>query len=68
MAVDNFDWSDVDTIVPLQCPIAVYRNSAGGVVIRQDQTGSYGDDVCIVLAEKKAVTQLIAALKREICD
>ena len=52
--------------VPLQCPIEVFTNEAGGVTIRQDQTGWMGDTVIVAMADEVSVRAVIAALQREI--
>jgi hypothetical protein len=57
---------DDNEVVPLQCPISVYRNQAGGVTIKQDQMGMYGVDVLIDLTTPTAVHAIIAALQLEL--
>lgn len=54
--------------VPLQCPIEVFTNEAGGITIRQDQTGWMGETVIIAMANADAVRAVISALKNEIGD
>ena len=39
----DFDWRDDDVIVPQQLAIAVYRNPAGDIVLRQCSDGFYDD-------------------------
>ncbi len=55
-----------DTVVPLQCPIAVYKNVSGGVTIEQDQTGQHGEMVRVSINSKHAVRAVIAALRRQL--
>lgn len=60
--------TDDSVVVPLQCPISVFTNEAGGVTIEQDQMGEYGDIVSIAIGTPAAVRSIIAALQREIGD
>ena len=55
-------------VVPVQCPIEVFTNDAGGITIRQDQTAWMGETVFVALSTEHAVRALIAALQREIGD
>ncbi len=55
-------------VVPLQCPISVFTNEAGGVTIEQDQTGWYGETVIVAMNDANAVRAVITTLKREIGD
>jgi len=64
---DKFDWlGDDSVIIQEQLCLAVYRNRADGVVIRQEARNWDEDDPCIVLRDHEAVRLLIAALQREL--
>jgi len=64
---DDFDWyADDSVIIQEQLCLAVYRNRADGVVIRQEARNWDEDDPCIVLRDHEAVRLLIAALQREL--
>ncbi|TGR84257.1 hypothetical protein EN866_33475 [Mesorhizobium sp. M2D.F.Ca.ET.223.01.1.1] len=62
----EFDWfaDRSDVIVDEQRAVAVYRNKADGVVVRQE--GYPDEDMFVVLRDDDAVAALIAALQREI--
>jgi len=64
---DDFDWyADHSVIIQEQLCLAVYRNRADGVVIRQEARNWDEDDPCIVLRDHEAVGILIATLQREL--
>ena len=63
---DKFDWgSDDSVIVQEQLAIAVYRNRANGVVIRQEARSFDEDDQFVILRDAEAVRILLRALRRE---
>lgn len=68
---DDFRWwfrdeNEAAIVVQEQLAIAVYRNRANGIVIRQQSTESTDDDGFVVLRDIEAAKALIAALQREI--
>ncbi|WP_151984227.1 hypothetical protein [Rhizobium sp. EC-SD404] len=67
-AVGDGEDDGINRCVPLQCPIDVFTNEAGGVTIRQDQTGWMGLEVIIAMSDVAAVRAVIKALQREIGD
>lgn len=67
-APGRYEEDDNCTVVRLQCPIDVFTNEAGGVTIRQDQTGWMGGTVIIAMNNAAAVRAVIRALQREIGD
>lgn len=61
--------SDRKAVVPEQWSIVVYRNSAGGFVVRaRDPSGDDLSDHCVVLSSAEGVRSLIAALSSAIGD
>ncbi|WP_442580571.1 hypothetical protein ACSBOB_00770 [Mesorhizobium sp. ASY16-5R] len=63
---DRFDWnSDDSVLIGEQLATAVYRNRAGGIVIRQEARSFDEDDNFIVLRDAEAVRLVIKALRRE---
>lgn len=63
---DKFDWNDDDSVlIGEQLATAVYRNRAGGVVIRQEARSFDDDDAFVVLRDVEAVRLVIKALRRE---
>jgi hypothetical protein len=54
MSDDDFDWDDVDVVIPHQASIAVYINPHGDVVIRQDGDWYRRDDAWIVVRPENA--------------
>jgi len=64
---NEFDWiSDDSIIIQKQPPVAVYRNRADAVVIRQEGSGYDDGDHFVMLAGATEVRMLIAALQREL--
>ncbi|WP_442582511.1 hypothetical protein ACSBOB_11440 [Mesorhizobium sp. ASY16-5R] len=62
----KFDWnSDDSVIIAEQLAVAVYRNRAGGIVIRQEARNFDDDDAFVVLRDTEAVRLVIKALRRE---
>lgn len=59
---------DTNQVVPLQCPIRVFTNKAGGVSIEQDQHAWYGETVFVAMAGPDVVRAVIKALQSEIGD
>lgn len=63
----DFDWaSDDSVILQEQLAMAVYRNRAGGVVIRQERNGFDEDDHFVVARDEQGLRVLIVALQREL--
>jgi hypothetical protein len=59
----EFDWHrDPDVVVPDQSAVAVYENTSGAIVIRQQ--GHYPDDDQWVIIQRENLAPLIAALQR----
>jgi hypothetical protein len=47
---DDFDWHDDDSVVLRHQPaVAIYRNNAGGVTIRQERSWDQDEDVTIYI-------------------
>ncbi|MBB2702051.1 MULTISPECIES: hypothetical protein [Rhizobium] len=65
---ERFDWEGADVIINEQPTTAVYRNTRGGVVIRQEMTGLDDEDQYVYFSTLDDVRTLINALKREIGD
>ena len=64
--VNNFDWCEDDSVIMQeQLAVAVYRNRAGGIVIRQEARSFDEDDNFVVLRDAEAVNRLVKALRRE---
>lgn len=64
----DFEWStDDDVIVREQAAIAVYRNAAGGVVIRQERAWEEDSDVFIVVRPEYAAV-VASAIMRALGD
>jgi hypothetical protein len=64
--VDTFDWNaDDSVIIAEQLATAIYRNHAGGIVIRQEARNFDEDDTFVVLRDAEAVRLVIKALRRE---
>jgi hypothetical protein len=65
-ATDKFDWNSDDSVVIVeQLSTAIYRNRAGGIVIRQEARNFDEDDAFVVLRDAEAVRLVIKALRRE---
>jgi hypothetical protein len=65
----GFNWfslQDEHVVVGEQRPVAVYRNTANGIVIRERGDDSPTDDMYIVLRDEAAAKALIAALTMEV--
>lgn len=63
----DFDWAGDDSVIlQEQLAMAVYRNRADGVVIRQERNGFDEDDHFVVIRDEQALRVLIAALQREL--
>ncbi|WP_331373791.1 hypothetical protein [Sinorhizobium chiapasense] len=59
----NFDWnSDEDIVVERQAAIAVYENTTGDVVIRQE--GRYDDEDKCICVRPDNVKALVDALSK----
>jgi predicted glycosyltransferase len=69
MNKEAFNWKDKSCVVlKTQPATAVYRNNAGGVVIRQDVIQNFEEDPFVYFSNDDNVRALISALQREIGD
>lgn len=60
--MDDFSWSGTDSLViPRTDAVAVYENTDGDIVIRQ-QALDAGDDDCVIV-QRRNVRDLIVALE-----
>jgi hypothetical protein len=65
---DDFDWSKDDSVVVKSVRgLAVYRNSEGDVVIRQER-GAYDEDDPFVVVPVIEVAGLIKKLEQAVSD
>lgn len=64
----DFPWDeDPDVVIQSQCAIAVYLNSAGRIVIRQERAWSDDEDV-FILVQPQHAHLLAGALQRAARD
>jgi hypothetical protein len=62
---DDFNWStDPSVIIQEQRATAVYRNPAGGLVIRQERTWDEESDPFVVVSESNSIIFMEALARR----
>ena len=70
MAESNFNWYGADespeVVFPSVQAVAVYRNPAGNIVIRQQ--GDMGEDDSFVIVPRNHIDALLAAIKAAAAD
>lgn len=67
MSGSGFTWDKESTVVDSVRAIAVYTNTAGDIVIRQESTGhgDHGDDDDVIVIPRRLVGTVVKALKAE---
>jgi hypothetical protein len=61
---EEFSWSTEEVVVEAVEAIAVYKNSKGNIVIRQQRSRT-GDEDAFVVVPRDKVSELIAAINKE---
>src|SRR5690349_17924659 len=60
---DDFDWSSDWVAIPEQLPVAVYGNSSGEIVIRQQAVSCFQDRDPFVVVARDQLPRLLNALR-----